>query len=54
MRTPAEIWKDRLAAISTETPDDLLALGQTIQEMFKEKKLTRLWIDSITNEVCAA
>jgi hypothetical protein len=46
MRTPAEIIQDQLMSVEK--------LGMTIQEMFKAGRLTRMWIDPLTNEVHAA
>lgn len=49
MRTPAEILQDRMNQMSF-----LENLGRVIKEMFDLGKLTRMWIDPITNEVHVA
>ena len=63
MRFPAQILQDRyteqlmkmdLQNVSFPEPtnDELVSLGLTIQRMFQEKRLKRMWIDRETHEVC--
>lgn len=64
MRFPAQILQDRyteqlmkmdLRNVSFPEPaagDETMSLGRTIQKMFQEKRLTRMWIDRETHEVC--
>lgn len=61
MRFPAQILQDRyteqlmkmdLRNVSFPEPAEDLSLGRTIQKMFQEKRLTRMWIDRETHEVC--
>jgi len=61
MRFPGEILQDRfkeqllrvdLSKFPTPPVVEENDLGNTIKEMFANKKLTKMWIDRNTHEVC--
>ena len=49
--SPALLALSKLVQNQGSEDDELYRLGRTLERMFEEKRLTRMWIDFVTNQV---